>query len=235
MLTIKNTEVFGLERAIKASGNPMTIGEINTISTMTTDQFFDLNETKDSIRAKKLGSAERGSGHDNFLSGIIVSADVCFPNYWLKEFQRYHFAQIISSQSTMHRLTTMGKDEKFDQMFNKYVDTSTIDTVKHCINIYNNLQAYKQQEDETWIDEETEFCVPRTTEELKQEKYECFMRCVSNLPMGFEMEMTISTNYLQLKTIYFQRKNHKLKEDWGAFCDWCESLPMFKELVGITI
>jgi len=30
MLTIKNTEVFGLERLIKASGNPMSIGEINT-------------------------------------------------------------------------------------------------------------------------------------------------------------------------------------------------------------
>ena len=30
MLTIKNTEIFGLERAIKASGNPMTVGEINT-------------------------------------------------------------------------------------------------------------------------------------------------------------------------------------------------------------
>ena len=32
MLTIKNTEVFGLERAIKASGNPMSVGEINTSS-----------------------------------------------------------------------------------------------------------------------------------------------------------------------------------------------------------
>lgn len=47
---------------------------------------------------------------------------------------------------------------------------------------------------------------------------------------GFEMWMTISTNYLQLKTIYSQRKNHKLKEDWGAFCKWCEELPMFLEL-----
>lgn len=232
MLTIKNTEVFGLERAIKASGNPMTIGEINTISTMTTDQFFDLNETKDSIRAKKLGSAERGSGHDNFLSGIIVSADVCFPNYWLKEFQRYHFAQIISSQSTMHRLTTMGKDENFKNMFNKYVSENVIEYVQSIINLYNSYDDFKQQEDGTWIND-VKYCVPRTTEELKQEKYECFMRCVSNLPMGFEMEMTVTTNYLQLKTIYFQRRNHKLKEDWGAFCDWCESLPMFKELIGI--
>jgi len=235
MLTIKNTEVFGLERAIKASGNPMTIGEIDTIVNKQhiMNGMYQYNTDNEKIRAKKLGSAERGSGHDNFLSGIIVSADVCFPNYWLKEFQRYHFAQIVSSQSTMHRLTTMGKSENFSNMFNKYVDEQIINIVKSNIDIYNHLQTYKQQNDGTWIDEETKFCVPRTTEELKKEKYEQFMKCVSNLPMGFEMEMTITTNYLQLKTIYFQRRNHKLKEDWGAFCDWCESLPMFKELVGI--
>lgn len=217
MLTIKNTEVFGLERAIKASGNPMTIGEINTVSTMTADQYYDCDETKDSIRAKKLGSAERGSGHDNFLSGIIVSTDVCFPNYWLKEFQRYHFAQIVSSQSTMHRLTTMGKSDEFYSMFNKYTACACIDIVKEIIDLYNsyNINDFKSKDD------------------YDKERYDTFMRIVSSLPMGFEMEMTITTNYLQLKTIYFQRRNHKLKEDWGTFCDWCETLPMFKELVGI--
>lgn len=39
----------------------------------------------------------------------------------------------------------------------------------------------------------------------------------------------MTTNYRQLKTIYFQRKDHKLDE-WHKFCDWCESLPLFKEL-----
>jgi hypothetical protein len=43
--------------------------------------------------------------------------------------------------------------------------------------------------------------------------------------MGFELWMGISTNYLQLKTIYNQRKHHKL-EDWKIFCNWIESLPM---------
>ena len=40
----------------------------------------------------------------------------------------------------------------------------------------------------------------------------------------------VSTNYLQLKTIYKQRKNHKLKEDWGAICTMIEELP-YKELI----
>jgi hypothetical protein len=47
--------------------------------------------------------------------------------------------------------------------------------------------------------------------------------------MGFELWMGISTNYLQLKTIYNQRKAHKL-EDWKYFCNWIESLPL-KDLI----
>lgn len=63
--------------------------------------------------------------------------------------------------------------------------------------------------------------------------YENFMRVVSNCPLGIELFMRCSTNYLQLKTIYHQRKNHKLKEDWGiAFCkDFIESLPYAKEFI----
>jgi hypothetical protein len=46
-------------------------------------------------------------------------------------------------------------------------------------------------------------------------------KLVSNIPMGLELGAGIVTNYLQLKTIYKQRKNHKL-EEWHMFCDWIE-------------
>ena len=52
---------------------------------------------------------------------------------------------------------------------------------------------------------------------------------VASLPSGFVLGATMTTNYRQLKTIYEQRKYHKLKE-WQVFCNWCESLPMFTEL-----
>lgn len=61
--------------------------------------------------------------------------------------------------------------------------------------------------------------------------YENFMRVLSNCPQGIELFMRCSTNYEQLATIYKQRKHHKLKEDWGAFCSWIESLPYAKELI----
>ena len=40
------------------------------------------------------------------------------------------------------------------------------------------------------------------------------------------------TNYQQLKTMYKQRRYHKLKE-WHVFCDWVETLPHFLELTGV--
>lgn len=52
---------------------------------------------------------------------------------------------------------------------------------------------------------------------------------VASLPCGFVLGATMTTNYRQLKTIYNQRKNHKLNE-WHEFCKWCETLPYFKEL-----
>ena len=62
-------------------------------------------------------------------------------------------------------------------------------------------------------------------------KYEYFMLVISNCPLGLELFMRVSTNYKQLQTIYHQRKNHQLKEDWGAFCDFIKGLPYAKEFI----
>lgn len=65
----------------------------------------------------------------------------------------------------------------------------------------------------------------------REQSYENFMRVVSNCPMGLELFMRCSTNYLQLKTIYKQRKGHKLQQDWGAFLSFIENLPYAKEFI----
>lgn len=192
-------------------------------------------------RIFKLGNVASGTGHDNFAKGILVQFDVKYPAYWSPQFQRYHFADIVSSMSKMHRLVKM--DTK--TCFNKYVDKSVIGNLNYWIDVYNNLGN-----DETYCYLEKE--MPGTVRVLelgeykkvildtmlengwvikKQlSKYEVYMKVISNCPMGFEMTMRVTTSYLQLKTIYQQRKFHKLKEDWTAFCDWCESLPLFKEI-----
>lgn len=65
----------------------------------------------------------------------------------------------------------------------------------------------------------------------KNKTYENFMYLLSNCPLGVELFMRCSTNYEQLATIYKQRKHHRLKEDWGAFCEMIEALPFANELI----
>ncbi len=216
MLTIKNVQVYGLERALIASGNPMTVGEIDTLP-----RDEDLGpRTKDIERGERLGKAAGASGHDNFLKGIIVQFDVKYPQYWTPEAQRYHWLDIVSSQSKMHRLTTAGSSEEFASFFNKYVDYELIQKVEFYIDQYN-AQAE--------LDQETRLL----HKDNPDKQYFWFMKALSNLPMGYEMWETLSTNYLQLKNIYHQRKGHKLREDWGAFIQMCDRLPLFLELIGI--
>lgn len=71
-------------------------------------------------------------------------------------------------------------------------------------------------------------------EELR-EKYnrtknsEDYLRLLYSIPSGFELTARMTTNYRQFKTIYAQRKNHRLPE-WRKFCEWVETLP-YSELI----
>lgn len=187
---VDHVQVFGLDKAIKASGNPMRT-EINN----------EPVDEKDMARAIKLGSTPKGEGHDNFLKGIIVQFDVYAPLYWWKQAQRYHWLDFISSQSTMHSLL------KFDVKSQCVSDTN-----EEVLKIIQSLiDKYKSLEDE-------------------DEKKVLWREIVASLPCGFCLGASMTTNYQQLKTIYFQRRFHKLKE-WHIFCDMILSLPHFKEIV----
>ena len=58
------------------------------------------------------------------------------------------------------------------------------------------------------------------------------VRAKRMLPEGFLQLRTLDTNYAELRSMYFQRRNHRLKEEWSdMFCKWVESLPYAKELI----
>lgn len=65
---------------------------------------------------------------------------------------------------------------------------------------------------------------------LENKTTENYLTLLYNVPVGFRLTARMTTNYQQLKTMYHQRKTHRLPE-WRAFCNWCERLPYFKELV----
>jgi hypothetical protein len=58
---------------------------------------------------------------------------------------------------------------------------------------------------------------------------ENYLYILYNVPTGFELTARMTTNYRQLKTIYYQRRNHRLPE-WKEFCKWVATLPCFHEL-----
>ena len=160
---------------------------------------------------KACANCKTGEGHDNFLKGIVVQFDLTFSNKAWVELQRYHFIDFVSSQSTMHKIT------KFDikQQCNRYVDPRIIDIVQAKINEYNRLMEYDMSHDKSV--------------ERKKQLEELYLEILYNVPSGFELTAGMTTNYQQLKTIYQQRRHHLLP-DWKMFCDWCLTLPLFKEL-----
>lgn len=155
-------------------------------------------------RTEQLGSSDMGEGHDNFLNGIRVAFNLTCTNKMWVEMERYHFMDFVSSQSTMHKITKL--DVK--KQCNKYVWLTTINQLEFVIQEYNEMVIAKFSPDE-----------------IKEK----FLEIIYNIPSGFELTARMTTNYRQLKTIYHQRKSHKLPE-WRELCNWIEELPHFKEL-----
>ena len=62
-------------------------------------------------------------------------------------------------------------------------------------------------------------------------KFEHVRRAKRLLPETFLQKRTMDTNYAELRNIYFQRRNHRLKDEWGIIIKWIESLPYAKELI----
>lgn len=219
MVEISNWKVYDLEESVIASRNAMRLSPPE----YTTEEF-----EKSLNRAITLAEAKSGSGHDNWLKGVRVSFDIKYPQYFSPELQRYNFMDIVTSASKMHRLIQMD----LDVTCNKYVTETTIKEMKMHIAKYNFIKDMKDEEFGGAcfpLRDGTEIYVQEKQEAL----YYAFMMCVSNCPMGLELFMRCSSNYLQLKTIYHQRKKHKLKEDWReAFCqNFIEQLPYAKEFI----
>ena len=65
-----------------------------------------------------------------------------------------------------------------------------------------------------------------------QERKKQWRKIIASLPCGFCLGATMTTNYQQLKTMYHQRRNHKL-EEWHIFCNWIEKLPNSELIIGV--
>lgn len=135
---ITNYNVYDLEQTLVASGYAMIedyseqeiIKEQNNL-------ILDIDtcvkdENRHVKRALKLSKAPLNSGHVSFAKGIVVNMDITFTNKAWIEFQRYHFADIITGMSTMHRISKFNLDEAF----NEYTDPQIIERLKELQETY---------------------------------------------------------------------------------------------------
>ena len=196
MPNVSNVRVYGLDEASRAAKYPKAVERDGLTAELTKG-------------IKACSTCPTGTGHDNFLKGIIVQFDLTISEKAWLQAERYRFLDFVSSCSMMHKLQNMNPRTQC----NRYVDPRVIDVLNEKIGEYNRLLNVRKEG------------IAVTDETLKEARLEMLY----NAPLGFELTAAMTTNYLQLKTILQQRRNHALP-DWQMFCDFIETLPRFLEL-----
>ena len=157
---IFNVRIYGIEESLVASGYPKQAEIKDWGSEPMAAGVRGLD------RMHKLAHTPIGSGHDCALKGMIVQADFHMSQGWWMQAERYHWFDIVSSQSKEH----------------------------NCWELFGI----------------------KDPDEVK---------------IGDKLTARVSTNYLQLKTMYAQRKNHR-RTEWKKFCKWVGSLPFSHWITG---
>lgn len=203
---VSNVKIYGLEESVRRAKFPMAVDTNNLNSDIT-----------NGITA--LAQSPKGCGEDNFLKGIIVQFDLTFTVKAWTEAERYAWFDIVSSQSTMHRITKFN----LDNAYVNYVHPHAVQLMQGLVSAYNAVQDHLKNSANLLSEED----VNRIVAEQKER----YLQILYTNPVGFKLTAGMTTNYRQLKTIYAQRRNHKLPE-WQAFCSWIETLPHSDFIIG---
>ena len=208
-MKFEKTEVWGFRHALRGMRNPLA-------SWNKSDSFLQ----GDDIGPNDLDLCRRliagGSEHRKFLRQIFVSVDITAPLYWWKEFDTYKVGTVANSTSTMHKLASQPITlECFD-----------IDDLNRDIFDTNGLQVM------------VDLCEKLRQTYLETKDKKIWKELVRWLPEGWLQTRTVTLNYENIRTIYFQRKAHKLNEWSGLdnkelpnFISWAQSLPYAQELI----
>lgn len=228
-MKFENTEVWGFRHALRGMRNAMESwdksdshygcdDEMNCQKCNTSNEgcinyngnyIIGENDMKLAQTLIKAGSADA-----KYLRMIHVAVDTDMPRYWWSEADTYHF-NTKNSCSTMHKLLNNTRPITLD-MF-----VICDEDIDWWINTVNKLESMRLEYKE----------IQKTTKDSKAMN-RLLVRAKRMLPEGFEQMRTWDTNYAELRNMYFQRRYHRLKEEWvDTFCKWIESLPYAKELI----
>lgn len=160
-----------------------------------------------------------GTDHRKFMRMITVYADITAPLYWFKEEDTYKVGTVANSCSTMHKIAA--KEFTLDDFSHEHlISTCSLESVINELNIYRDIYNHYDEQ----------------TEEYKAEfsKKDIWWQMIQLLPSSYNQKRTVMLNYETLTNMYHSRRNHRLDE-WLVFCDWIESLPFSKLIIGDSI
>lgn len=164
------------------------------------DDFTATEEDRDRVATKL---APMDGGHNKFLEQIQYWILVQAPLFWWKQFDTYRVAVSKSSESTMHKSWKNGLSHN---MFETPIFTETLDNINELITEYNQ---------------------DTTSTARKTYLQECI---IGNLPDGYLQTRLVNINAKSLRNMYFQRRNHKLKQ-WRDFCAWIKTELPYGDLI----
>ena len=158
------------------------------------DDFTATDEDRDRVATKL---APMDGGHNKFLEQIQYWILIKAPLFWWKQADTYRVGISKSSESTMHKSWKNGLTQ---EMFETPIFQDTLNNLNKFIDEYN---------------------ADKTTTERKAYLQDLI---IGNLPDAYLQTRLLNVNAKCLRNMYFQRRDHKLKQ-WLDFCDWIKELP----------
>lgn len=250
MLKIENTEIVGLEAAIRGMRNPMnswdksdsgrclTHSPANCADCPYVNQGCNASDTdfdtryiigpKDLDLMTRLRNA--GTDHRKFMRMIVVYLDITAPLYWWKEFDTYKVGTVANSCSTMHKIA----DKEFDvnDFSHEHIEELGGDeynmSYDWLLRTADILNYYRKKYNTASEKLSTDITDAERKHTLAQQKL-FWWQMIQLLPSSYNQRRTVMLNYEVLANMYKSRCNHKLDE-WHTFCDWIERLP-YSELI----
>ena len=246
-MKFEKTDVWGFEHAVRGMRNPLNSWD-KSDSDVLYHAFQNFSDDDPMVNRYRvwndrfglnflfgkadLNLAQRlikgGSEHRKFMRQIMVSVDITAPLYWWKEFDTYKIGTTANSTSTMHKLAstpiTMDCFETDDLEWLSNIDSD------NNIDGKENDYIYKYDDGDNIISEYIFALEELRKRYLKTKDKRYWKELVRWLPESWLQTRTVTFNYENLRSMYFQRRNHKLSE-WHSFVDWLKTLPYSEELI----
>ena len=147
--------------------------------------------------------APMDGGHNKFLEQIQYWILVQAPLFWWKQADTYRVGISKSSESTMHKSWKNGLTQ---EMFETPIFQDTLNNLNNSIREYNSpiVKPDRKKYLETLI--------------------------IGNLPDAYLQTRLLNVNAKCLRNMYFQRRDHKLKQ-WRDFCSWIKTELPYGDLI----